>query len=224
MGSETFVNMKTYVKLHFGNNDAWSTPTDYYGVWVNKAYNRIATQGTFFGVSVRMPQLETSETKATVDGQAYVTTPTDALCVMDVYDTTNNVLLDNVTWHDYLENTDRATATYEGKPEEWVRSGSYIYLYPTPDAVYTMRIYYHKIPAAMVLDAATSELGNEWDEPIITLAAYIGKTWTMDYEGAKILRDEFKEQVTGIMGVYDAEEKSRNEHLYVDESYRDRSY
>jgi len=226
LGTLTYTELATYTKVQVGDNAAWSSPTDYYAIWVNRAYQRLTTQDKFWGLrqSFYFPQLETSSSADTVDGTAYVSVPSTALVIRDVYDTENYRLLNNITHHKYLGYLDRADTTAEGAPVEWVRSASYIYLHPTPDDAYTLTIHYRKIPTALSAGSDTTAIGPEWDEPIITLAAHIGKMWTMDYEHAKLLKEEFLEQVAGIITIYNSEARSRKEHIYLDETYRDRSY
>jgi hypothetical protein len=226
MSNLTFAELKAYTRFQFGNNTAFDSPTDYYLVWVNRAYIQLTTQDRFWGLrrNFYFPQLETSSTATTVDGTAYVSVPTDALIIRDVYDETNNVHLDKISHHEYVDYTDRATSTSEGKPTEWVRSGSYIYLHPTPDSAYTVRIYYRKIPTVLALNTDTTVIGAEWDMPIITLAAYHGKLWTNDYEKAKYLKQEFLDQAGGIITIYSQEEQARSEAFGLDLAYRTFGY
>lgn len=226
MGTLTYTEFQSYTKLQFGNNDAWYTPTNYYGIWVNLAYKRLSTQDRFWGIgrNFYFPQLETSGTDTTADGTAYIDVPTDCLVIRELYDTTNNLHLTNIPHSEYVAYTDRTDTNSEGKPTEWVRQGAYVYLHPTPGATYTIRIYYRKIPASLSAGSDVTVLGTEWDEPIITLAAHIGKQWTMDYDKAEILRKAFVEQASGIVTVYGDEEKARDQYLHVDETYRDRGY
>jgi len=226
MGTLTFGEMKTYVALQFGNNDAWSTPVDYYGVWVNRAYIRLTTQDTLFGLPGKLffPKLEISATAVTVDGTATIAQPTRTLLIRDVYDRTNNRRLTNITPRTYIDYTDRADTSKEGQPTEWMRQNNLIYLYPTPDAVYTMNIWYRQIPAVLSSDSSTTVIGSEWDTSIVSFAAYIGKMWTMDYEKAEFIKEDLKDQVAGILTLYGEEAKARDEFLHLDPVYRDGRY
>jgi len=226
LGTLTLTEFTTYIKFNFGNNDAWSTPTDYYTIWFNRAYNRLTTQDMLLGVKRRFyfPQLETSANADTVDGVAYIGVPADCLVIRDLYDTENYRRLASITPRTYLSYTDRADTTAEGEPTEWVRQAAYLYLHPTPDDAYTINVHYRQIPAALSSGASTTAIGAEWDDVLITLASYIGKMWTMDYEKAKMLKEEFKEQAEGIISLYGEEAKAREEFLHVDEVYRDRGY
>lgn len=225
MGNLSLTELVEDIKFQFGENVAWSSPTDYYTRWFNTAYIRLTTQDRLLGLnkSFYFPQLETSSTVNTVDGTAYIAVPTDCLVVRDIHDTTNDRRLIGITPRTYVDSSGRTDTSSEGEPSNWVRQGTSLYLYPTPDAVYTMRIYYRKIPAILSGTEVTA-IGAEWDEPLITLATYIGKMWTMDYEKAKILKDEFREQAAGILTIYGEEAKAREEFLAVDDIYRDRSY
>ena len=226
MGILTYGEFQDYVSLQFGKNTAWTSPTNYIGIWVNTAYRRLTTQDMFWAAQRRFyfPELETSTSSDTADGTPYVATPSNCLVVRDVYDTTNNVHLHNIPYRKYISYTDRSDTTAESAPTEWVRFGSYIHLHPTPDATYALSIYYRQIPTALSESTDKTVIGAEWDEPIITLASYIGKVWTMDYEKAKLLKGEFQEQVAGIVSLYGEEEKSRQEYLRIDEQYKNGGY
>jgi hypothetical protein len=53
--------------------------------------------------------------------------------------------------------------------------------------------------------SGTTAIGEEWDEPIIHLAAYKGLMWTNEFEKAKLHKEEFAELVASLIGIYDSE-------------------
>jgi len=219
--------MKEYCRFQFGNNTAFesvgTSATNYYGLWVNRAYNHLTTQDRFLGVrrDFFFPQLETYSAPSTSDGVKYVETPSDALVIRQVYDSTNNRLLRNISQSEYLSYTDRSTTTAEGEPTEWVRNGAYINFHPTPDATYALEVHYRKIPAAMTSDSATTEIGDEWDDVIVQMAVYYGKLWTSDYEGAKVVAADVNDRIASLVSVYGKEERARHKYLHLDETYKD---
>jgi hypothetical protein len=158
------------------------------------------------------PQLFTSTTAATVDGQAYVSVPSDALYVTEVFDTTSGNKLTHITWKQYIEYTDRTTASAEGDPAEWTRSAGRIYVHPTPDAAMTLTIYFKKLVTDLS-GTLTTDVGAEWDDVILELAAYKMFTWTHEYDKAKPVKESFLEMAAGLADI------CRNEHKDMDESF-----
>lgn len=227
MGNLGFDSFREQIRLRNGNNATYDSAgagsTDYYGVWINKAYRQLCAQDKILGVTMRVkfPQLFTSSTATTVDGTAYISTPTGCLYVTEVYDSTNNRKLDQIRWKSYVEYTDRATAASEGKPTEWVRRGDYIYVHPTPDAAYSLAVYYKKLPDDLS-GTNTTVIGAEWDDPIVELAAYTMFTWLGEFEKAKYAKAEFVEQAAGLMTLYQQEEKDSNEPWKPSSAYMPR--
>ena len=230
MGTITFGAMKEYAKFQLGNNTEFeavgSSNTNFYGLWVNRAYNHLTTRDRFFGVrrDFYFPQLEISSTANTVDGTAYVSVPTDCLIIREVYDTTSNRKLVNIPHSEYVGYTSRTDTAAEGQPTSWVRQGTYIYLYPTPDATYALRIYYRKIPVVLSVDGAVTEIGDEWDDVIVQLAVYYGKFWTGDYEGAKMAREDVNDRIASLISIYGKEKRAMSKYYHLDETYNDYSY
>jgi len=54
-----------------------------------------------------------------------------------------------------------------GRPTCFYRSGDQLYLYPTPDAVYTIQYQYLVKPAALASDGDTTELPVEWEKILV---------------------------------------------------------
>lgn len=228
MGTWTFADFKGYMKFQNGNRTDIETPTNYYGIWTNAAYIDLTTRNKFWQARVPkrfyFPELETSTTKTTTDGTAYVAMPTDGLIIRELYDETNNVWLEEIPHSKYVAKTDRATATAESNPTKWVRQGSNLYLYPTPDTTgETIRIYYRKRPAVLTGSSATL-IGTEWDEPILHLALNKGFMWLHEYDKAEIHKKEFMDMLTSLVDVYYEEEKARRDFIQVDPAYRQFEY
>lgn len=213
MGATTFANFKTYLKLRFGNSDAFD---DYYGVWVNSAYGQLVNRDKVTPDDRRrlyFPELITSTSSSTADGTAYVSVPSDCLVVYEVFDDTSNVRLNWIPFRDYLAKTDRDTTTAEDSPEGWTRSGSYIYLYPTPDSTYSLTIYYRKRPTSLSETTDTTAIGSEWDDVILELAYAVGRMWSGETEKAEFSMKLAERMMGQIAGLYDAEEKARREKI-----------
>ncbi|MCK9597899.1 MAG: hypothetical protein M0R06_02590 [Sphaerochaeta sp.] len=222
MGSTTFSDMKTRLKLRFGNSDSWDS---YYGTWCNSAYGQLVNRDKITPDDRKrlyFPELITSTSSSTSDGTAYVSTPSDCLVVYEVFDDTSNVRLDWIPFRDYLAKTDRDTTTAEDSPEKWTRSGSYIYVYPTPDSTYSLTIYYRKRPTALSADADVTAIGAEWDDVILELAYSIGRMWAGEIEKSEYSMKLAEKMMSQISGLYDAEEKARREKIRPEASTLDR--
>lgn len=220
MGALTLTQMAARLKSRFGENDAFSSPTDYYSVWVNSGYRYLATLEKVQETKrhVFIPDLETSASATTVDGTAYVTDPADALIVREVFDETNDKRLDWISWQEYVGKTDRGDTSKEGKPTYWNwRSGS-IYLYPTPDAAYTLTVYYKKRVADLTAGEYSS-LGAEWDDIIIELGHYFGRMHTNEYERAEVSMKAAKTKLIELVDAYGSQERARRERVRPDEQH-----
>uniref|UniRef100_A0A6M3KYM3 Uncharacterized protein n=1 Tax=viral metagenome TaxID=1070528 RepID=A0A6M3KYM3_9ZZZZ len=230
MGELTLSEMRERTKFQFGNNDEFdsvgSSATNFYNLWINTAYRQLTTYDYFWGKrrAFRFPQLDTSTTAATVDGTAYISVPSGTLVIQHVYDTTNDYYLTNIPYSEYVKYSDRSDTTAEGEPSYWTRSGTYVYLYPTPDDAYTMRVYYRAVPDDLSTDASTTTIGKEWDDIIVQLAVYTGKKYTGEFEAAKVLRGDIDDMISSMVSIYGQEEKSRVAYLHLDPMYRERGY
>ena len=225
MGAYTYSQfVDTYLDFRLGNNSA----TDSYRLlWLNQAYRFLTMSDKPFGIkkSLYFPELETSTTSDTTDGVAYISTPSDALIIREVYDTTNDARLDWISWPDYVGKTDRSDTSAEGYPAYWHRRGGSIYLYPTPDSTYTMRVYYKK--RVDNLDGSTyntTEIGKEWDDVILELAVMFGRNWLNEPERAEYAKKTALEMIASIQGSYDAEERARREVIRPPYDYRGDTY
>jgi hypothetical protein len=218
MGNLGFDDLKEQLKFRAGNNSAWDSAmasgTNLYGVWINQAYRQLCSQDYVLGLRKRLyfQQLHTSTTASTVDGIAYVSEPANCLYVTEVFDTTNGSKLTHITWKQYIGYTDRTTASAEGDPAEWTRSAGRIYVHPTPDAAMTLTIYFKKLVTDLS-GTLTTDVGAEWDDVILELAAYKMFTWTHEYDKAKPVKESFLEMAAGLADI------CRNEHKDMDESF-----
>lgn len=212
-GTFGFDDFTDYLQIMFGERSDLTSVggVNLYEKFINLAYIRLTTRNRFWGIkkSFYFPELEVDNSGAdTTAGTAYITTPTDALIVREVYDSTTDVRLNNIPFSKYIGYTGRAVTASRGKPTEWVRRGTYIYLHPTPDATYSMYVYYRKIPAILTGTNATV-IGTEWDEVILQMAYIIGKEWLGEYDKAEAMKKDLAESFAGIIGIYDLEEMAR---------------
>lgn len=185
--------------------------TDYYDKWVNDAYLHITTRR-----DLDFPEMHVSSTDDTADGTATLSSIAGTLYVEEIFDDTSLKWLKWIPWSKYVSYTDRADTAKEGKPTEWHRRGtvasSDIFLHPTPDAVYTCTIFYRKKPTLLSSTAVTA-IGDEWDEPIVTLAVVYGLRWLHEFEKADKLFQAWAMSIAGLAGVYGKEELARRENI-----------
>lgn len=220
MGAYGFDRFKTELKLRLGNRTDLDSPVDWIGRFINSAYLQLTTRNRLWGMkkNFNFPELETRGAVSTVDGTAYVSTPTDALVVRSVWNSTSDAALKNIGWDTYLQGSGRADTSAEGPPTAWVRSGSYLYLRPTPDAVYALYVYYRKRPAELAGTTATV-IGAEWDEVILRMAACQAYLQLHEYEHLKYEQEALGEYVSGLIGIYDQEDRTKKEYLQPDPAY-----
>lgn len=206
----TFDNLCDYLKLELGQRADLESPVNHYQVWINAAYTSLTTRDKLFGMnkSFWFPQLETSGTATTTAGVAYVLTPADALVVRRVMNTTDNAYLKPITKDEYYKRLSKSVTASRGTPTEYVRLGTSIYLSPTPDAATALTIYYRKVPAALVEDTDVTVLGTEWDEPILKLAVIRAHQALKEYDLAELEKKAWVEDVLGLMGIYNQEERA----------------
>lgn len=222
MGDKDFDNFKSDLKFHLGNRTDVDSSL---GGWINTAYRDLTTRNMLWGVKMPeqyvFPQLFTSLSSNTSDGVAYVTAPTDTIYIISIDDTTSDRKLVNIPWREYLRQTGRAVADSESAPTKWVRFGSNIYLYPTPDATYALSVYYRKIPAVLSSGSDTTVIGAEWDEPILKLAVIQTFMRYAEYEKAEIEKREWIDMMASKVGMYYREESDRQTYMKPDFTYFD---
>ena len=226
-----FAVFQSNLVLEFGNRTDLGSYTD---GWINTAYTDFCSRTEFWGLkfpqAFTFPELDVPATPVnTVAGTAYIAAPSDCLFIHSVWDGTNDRKLTRIpSVRKYVEKTGRATTASRGKPTEWIRfandSGvSRIYLYPTPDAVYALTAYYRKRPA-LLTGTGTTEIGAEWDEPILKLAVIQSLMRLHDYEKAAIEKKEWLDMMAGKLGFYKKEEKDGSHQFSVDTAYKSYGY
>lgn len=224
-----FDDFKTYLKIRFGRRDDIESVDDVnlYAITINKAYKEIVTKNRFWELRHKFtfPELDTVDTdQATTDGVNYVDTPSDALLVTDVYDSTNDKWLDKfLSLREFTRMTNRSNTDSEGQPSKWIRSGEYIYLHQTPDDAYDLEISYRKIPADMT-GTSTTAVSEIWDEPILELAAHKLHRWLGEYEKAEKCKEAFIDIVEGIIGLESQEKEGARQFLRPNVVYKRNNY
>jgi hypothetical protein len=222
LGTYTFDNFRDYLKLELGQRTDLETPTNYYSAWVNSAYLGLTTRDRFFDMkkSFWFPQLETSGTATTTAGTAYVLTPTDALVVRRIWNTTNDAYLQPMTKDEYYKKLSKATTAARGTPTRYVRLGANIYLDPTPSAATALTIYYRMVPAVLVEATDVTVLGAEWDDPLLNLAVIQSHMRLKEFDFAELKRKAWVDDVTNLINIYHQEERGNEIILGLDDRSR----
>ena len=219
MGDKTFSEFQTDLTFNLGQREDISTYVD---DWINEAYLDFCTKSRFW--NLRVPknflfyELQATDDTDTVDGTAYISTPSDCVSVYAVWDSTSDKKLRRINMRQYIKKTGRADTDSEGEPSRYVRNGAYIYIYPTPDDAYTLRTYYRKRPAVLT-GSNTTVIGAEWDESILNLATIKGMLKLRMYEDFKMWKAEWIESVGAKMGIYEDEQEDTGDILRPDIAY-----
>lgn len=103
---------------------------------------------------------------------------TDVISVRSVVDVTNSVTVRRLA----IENFLRLDPTTTGPPERWARAGGLLYLWPTPDAVYSIEVGYNKEPTRLSAGTNTTVLPGAFDQAILLFAAKLGTLSDGDVE------------------------------------------
>lgn len=101
-----------------------------------------------------------------VDTKTYVHAVT-IQSVRGVIDTTNKKSLRRIT----IENFHRYDAEVTGQPEVWAREGGSLYIWPIPDAVYSIDVLYQMVPTVLAALADQTVMNSIWDQAVLLLAA-----------------------------------------------------
>jgi len=206
MGVKTYTEFQSELIFELGNR----TDLDSYKTgWVNTAYLNFCSRKKVGAKELFLPELDDAdETKSTVDGQQWVQKPSDALFIHTVWDETNDNKLSYKSPRWYWAQTGRKDTNSEAKPDNWIPYGSKVYLYKTPDAAYDLEIPYRRRPTLMSGTVTTTEIGAEWDEPILKLALIIALRKLRQYNRAN---DEEKAWILLVRDMIGMQDKERND-------------
>lgn len=218
MGVKTFSEMQDDLKFELGQRDDLD---DYYDDWINAAYKTLTTSQKLFKMKKKLyfPQLETSGSVNTVDGTAYIAVPATCLIIRDIWNSTEDQILRQIGAREYREKLGRADTDAEGAPTLWNRQGSNIYLYPTPDDVYALTVYFKRRVTTLSSTSDVTLLGEEWDNMIVKLAVLQSLARLKEYGYLEAEQSLWAEEADALSGIYYEEEKARNVVWHVDPTY-----
>jgi len=225
MGSYNLGNFKSYLTLALGNRDGLST---YLPIWVNSAYLGLCAINKIISYrrikNLTFPELDTEKDNTTIDGQPYISRPSDCLMIHTIWDMTNDSKLTQRGWRWYIDQTGRANTNSEGEPDYWIPYGNRTYLLSTPDDAYNTRTYYRKRPVKLVNETDVTIIGEEWDEAILQSASQKGHLWLRDFQNADIWKKEFMESLERLVGMQTGEGLDLKDYWRPDPGYLDFSY
>lgn len=181
-------DVATRVKRQFGDEQgAQITDADILR-WVNDAQTEIATQNKL---------LQTVSTSSSVVGTQSYTTPTDMLALRGVrYD---KLRLSVVSMDDIDAIVE--DSTYDsGTPEYYWMIGESIYLWPKPDAVKTITIYYTQKPATLVNQSDPISLPPQFDNRIIEYCIAQAAELDDDLEHYQLKMAQFQQGIDASKG------------------------
>jgi len=197
--------LKQHVKRNLGNRTDIDTLIE---SWINNTYLDLVTRGRFeelqrFG-PIPIPALDDTTTQNTALGVPDYALPTNALFIVSMRDTTNDVPLrqKGIRWYD------RNKATSNGKPGRYAEYGGRFYIDPTPDGTYVLQIRFRKkisLPA-LSQDSQSPLIGEEWHETIELGATYRGARSLGDVGATKWLTD-WKSHIVSHLGEHTESEE-----------------
>lgn len=222
MGAKTFSVFQSDLKLQLGQFENIDSHLD---DWVNAAYLDFCTREYFWELKTPghfyFPELlKVDGSKATAANTKYISVPSDLLSVYHIHDTTNDKPLDYLETQEYARKTGRATSASYGKPAKWTRIESRFYFFPTPDAAYSLEIFYRKRPALMSASSDVTEIDSMWDEPILKLAVIQSLMKIKRYDSAEQEKKEWLSMMGGKLGIYNRDKKSSKTLLQPDYGYK----
>lgn len=153
--------MRTEVQSYLSNRgDLSDSDTD---EMLNRMYRQLAMSFRFY----ELDQTDTSIT--TSDGTASYNVPTGARVIISIKITGDTEYILDPETIEWYEDQD-TTSDNKGVPEKFVRYGSNLLLWPTPDDSYSLRVRYRKLPAELSQDSDEPVYPEDWHEVIILLS------------------------------------------------------
>ena len=157
--------------------------------WLNEAQRYIYLQ-----TDLRTGQ--GSATYATSAGSASPgAIPTDYLRKRHIHNDTQGTMLTPISQREYDAAPDQT-----GSPTRYLINGSTLYVYPTPDAAYTLTFRYYKLPDDMVADGDFPSLPQPYRHLLVRYALYRAFQRENDYESANYFQLDFEQGLMKLRG------------------------
>lgn len=163
MGALDLSDFRGELDLIFGDRSITNEET-IFNRWINFGYLEITGALDFEELE------EHDDTITTSASDDEYGAPTDALAIKLIKDLTNDQTLEWVSKPDLF----RRPVGGEGEPLYWTRHKGDIYLRPTPDGAYNLRIFYKKSPTLLSGNGDQTVLQDMWDQAIVYFSASHG--------------------------------------------------
>lgn len=106
-------------------------------------------------------------------------------------------------------------ATSTGMPTRWGQEGQTIYLWPTPDGVYNLELWYIIQMAKLSTKTSVTVFPDHWDMAVVFYATYIGSMSTQGAAAALPWYQAYSGYVSKIQDEYSLRADSDSEGLWV---------
>lgn len=90
----------------------------------------------------------------------------------------------------------------QGVPSDWYKYGQTIKVFPEPDQAYVLTLRYYKKPTLLSADADVPSIPSEFEELLVTGAAYRVLQVKDNYDQAGILENKYKELLDKLVMKY----------------------
>lgn len=154
--------IRSTLRRQVGNPTTGQATDEFLNFWINLAYNEIANK-------YRFKQNKPLYSFSTVAGTQAYDLPVDCQSLLRVRNTTVNYerKLTKIGDRRVAEIVDAET---DATPTRYARYDNQLYLYPTPDQIYTMEIYYKASLADLAADDDVPVLPVNWHYGLILKA------------------------------------------------------
>lgn len=155
------------VKLILGNNDSLDAR---YPTWIRRAYQTVQ-------YSMEFPESQETATIAMIIGITAYALPANFFSIYASRNNTTNTRMIQVSIQEY----DQLSTVHVGSVDRYAifdkdatDSFQTFHVHPSPNAIDTVQIRYRRTFADLVLGTDTHILPDQWDQPLVFLAAAYG--------------------------------------------------
>lgn len=156
-------DMRTDLRRKIGNPSVAEVADALLTSHINTAYRWVAGRYAF-------QELRKTVAVPTVASQNYVNIPAGVAAVLRLWDTTSMRKLRKAGVRMLASLPDNIVA---GEPRWYVREGTKLTLVPTPDAVYSLTLYYLADITALAVDADVPVIAPSWHDGIVLKARHV---------------------------------------------------
>lgn len=182
----THVLMRTSLRSKVGNPTTTEVPDATLTRFLNEAQR-------FIGGRYPFNETRCVKTFDTVAGTARYTVPTNLLSLFRLWDDTNKKKIQKRGVR-FLATARKNVP--DGKPLYYVRTKDWFQLIPTPDAIYTLNIYYFQDTTDLAADGDVPVLPAGWHDGIVVKARHLYYDERGDIGKAIYAKNEWKDWVS----------------------------